>query len=80
MCMYFTYATKNYGLYPSNHRAEIQAIMPRKKITMNETKIQVKPNLEMHEIYMHIYKSDWTVLSADKAEGKMSIKLFSRFV
>ena len=29
--------------------------MPRKNITMNETKIQVKPNLEMHEIYMHIY-------------------------
>ena len=47
---------------------------------MNETKIQVKPNLEMHEIYMHIYKADWTVLSADKAEGKICIELFSRFV
>ena len=35
----------------------------------------------MHEIYMHIYyllaqgcKSDWTVLSADKADRKMGIK------
>ena len=42
---------------------------------MNETKIQVKPNLVMHEIYMQGCKCDWTVLSADKAEGKMSIKL-----
>ena len=40
---------------------------------------EAKPNLVMHEIYMHLlalgFKSDWTVLSADKAERKMGIKL-----